>query len=83
MKKKMINGLIYISKCIVAALIIWATGFVLGFTQPEINCDCAMPELIECGGCGAGIYEYWQVRNDDNTKFVKVCEFCYENCLNA
>lgn len=34
---------------------------------------------IECGSCGAHVYEYWYVENINNGTPVEVCRYCYEN----
>lgn len=34
---------------------------------------------IECGSCGAHVYEYWYVENINNGTHVEVCRYCYEN----
>lgn len=36
---------------------------------------------IECGSCGAHVYEYWYVENINNGTPVEVCRYCYENCI--
>lgn len=39
------------------------------------------PTAIECGSCGAHVYEYryWENINDGTP--VKICRYCYENCI--
>lgn len=34
---------------------------------------------IECGSCGAHVYEWWYVENINDGKSVEVCELCYSN----
>lgn len=34
---------------------------------------------IECGSCGAHVYEWWYVENINDGKSVGVCELCYSN----
>lgn len=36
---------------------------------------------IECGSCGAHVYEYWYWENINDGTPVKVCRYCYENCI--
>lgn len=36
---------------------------------------------IECGSCGAHVYEYWYVENINNGTPVEVCRYCYENYM--
>lgn len=37
------------------------------------------PTAIECGSCGAHVYEYWYVENINDGTPVEVCRYCYEN----
>ena len=37
------------------------------------------PAAIECGSCGAHVYEYWYVGNINDGTPVEVCRYCYEN----
>lgn len=39
------------------------------------------PTAIECGSCGAHVYEYWYVENINDGTPVEVCRYCYENCI--
>ena len=41
----------------------------------------AATEYIECGSCGAHVYEYWYVENINDGTPVEVCCYCYENCI--
>lgn len=36
---------------------------------------------IECGSCGAHVYEYWYVENINNGTPVEVCRYCYDNYM--
>lgn len=36
---------------------------------------------IECGSCGAHVYEYWYWENINDGTPVKICRYCYENCV--
>lgn len=36
---------------------------------------------IECGSCGAHVYEYWYWENINDGTPVKICRYCYENCM--
>lgn len=36
---------------------------------------------IECGSCGAHVYEYWYWENINDGTPVKICRYCYENCI--
>ena len=36
---------------------------------------------IECGSCGAHVYEYWYWENMNDGTPVEVCRYCYENCI--
>ena len=36
---------------------------------------------IECGSCGAHVYEYWYVENINDGTPVEVCRYCYENYI--
>ena len=36
---------------------------------------------IECGSCGAHVYEYWYWENMNDGTPVKICRYCYENCI--
>lgn len=36
-----------------------------------------MPQVVECGACGARVTEYHRVRNDGDTAWVNVCNDCY------
>lgn len=39
------------------------------------------PTAIECGSCGAHVYEYWYWENMNDGTPVKICRYCYENCI--
>lgn len=39
------------------------------------------PTAIECGSCGAHVYEYWYVENINDGTPVEVCRYCYENYM--
>lgn len=39
------------------------------------------PTAIECGSCGAHVYEYWYWENINDGTPVKICRYCYENCI--
>lgn len=39
------------------------------------------PTAIECGSCGAHVYEYWYVENINDGTPVDVCRYCYENYM--
>lgn len=39
------------------------------------------PAAIECGSCGAHVYEYWYVENINDGTPVEVCRYCYENYI--
>lgn len=39
------------------------------------------PAAIECGSCGAHVYEYWYVENINDGTPVEVCRYCYENYM--
>ena len=41
----------------------------------------AQDDFIECGACGAHVHDWYYIRNADDTAFVEVCQYCYENCL--
>lgn len=36
---------------------------------------------VECGSCGAHVYEYWYVENINDGTPVEVCRYCYENYM--
>lgn len=36
---------------------------------------------IECGSCGAHVYEYWYWENINDGTPVEICRYCYENCI--
>lgn len=36
---------------------------------------------IECGSCGAHVYEYWYWENMNDGTPVEICRYCYENCI--
>lgn len=40
-----------------------------------------LPTAIECGSCGAHVYEYWYWENINDGTPVKICRYCYENCI--
>ena len=46
--------------------------------KPTPNAVCY---AIECGSCGAHVYEYWYVENINTGEPVEVCEFCYSNYM--
>lgn len=37
-----------------------------------------LPHTVECGACGANVYESWSVPTMDGTGFATVCEKCYD-----
>ena len=39
------------------------------------------PTAIECGSCGAHVYEYWYWENINDGTPVKICRYCYEHCI--
>lgn len=39
-----------------------------------------IPQTVECGMCGANVYESWSVVNDNHSGFTTVCEPCYNDC---
>lgn len=41
----------------------------------------AATEYVECGSCGAHVYEYWYVENINDGTPVEVCRYCYENYI--
>lgn len=72
--------------CIVFVLCILITGAgiscLLTPTAVAENNNTAAAEnhaAIECGSCGAHVYEYWYVENINDGTPVEVCRYCYEN----
>ena len=76
--------------CIVFILCILITGVGISCLLTENNTPAATentpaaaenPAAIECGSCGAHVYEYWYWGNINDGTPVEVCRYCYENCI--
>lgn len=78
--------------CIVFILCILITGVGISCLLTENNTPAVaenryasaaenQPTAIECGSCGAHVYEYWYVENINDGTPVKICRYCYENCI--
>lgn len=50
---------------LVATLVILVVIVVVSVAHP-----------IECGTCGAHVYEYWYTPSDDRSGLIQICERC-------
>lgn len=56
-------------------------GIFQMFTENQNASAAENPTAIECGSCGAHVYEYWYVENINDGTPVEVCRYCYENYM--
>lgn len=55
----------YLDLVLVATLVILVGIVVVSVAHP-----------IECGTCGAHVYEYWYTPSDDGSGLIQICERC-------
>ena len=77
----------HLTNIMLAAIVILLVGIILQLADNENVYQIAENTKaiaenttpIECGACGAHVYEYTYTRNIHNGKLVKICLRCAEN----
>lgn len=78
----------HLTNVLLAAIVVLLVGIMLQLADNSnmysIAEDChtiaeEMPKPIECGACGAHVYEYTYTRNIHTGKLVQICLRCAEN----
>ena len=55
----------YLDLVLAATLVVLVVIIVVSVAHP-----------IECGTCGAHVYEYWYTPSDDGSGLIQICECC-------
>lgn len=72
---------LFLSLFLLAYVLVWVDAVVdtpaIAENKPTAAAEDSL--AIECGSCGAHVYEYWYVENINDGTPVEVCRYCYEN----